>query len=94
MGMKRDMQQRESLARVDDEARRRKVDTAREIIYRKNFAINNRAVKTLLQEHSLVPTSVSLIVIHATDLDADIGCRTHFLADLLRSDSTCFPCLL
>jgi hypothetical protein len=94
MGMKQDMRQRESLARVDDEARRRKVDTAREIIYRKNFAINNRAVRALLQEHSLVPTSVSLTVIHATDSNADIGWRMHFLADLRRSVSICFPFLL
>ncbi|KIM74574.1 hypothetical protein PILCRDRAFT_14341 [Piloderma croceum F 1598] len=56
MGMKRDMQQRESLARIDDEVRRHKVDTAREIIYRKKFVINNQAVEALLREHSLVPT--------------------------------------
>ena len=59
MGMPQDMQQRNTLARVDDEGRRRKVDIAREIIYEKNYAVDNDNVETLLQDHSLVPTSVS-----------------------------------
>jgi hypothetical protein len=59
MGMKRDMKQRETLARVDDKSRRRKVATARDIIYNKNYAINTNNVETLLMPQSLVPTTVS-----------------------------------
>jgi hypothetical protein len=59
MGMKRDMKQRETLARVDDKSRRRKVATARDIIYNKNYAVNTNNVETLLMPQSLVPTTVS-----------------------------------
>jgi hypothetical protein len=59
MGMKLDMAQRQTLARIDDEDRRWKVATAREIIYSKNYAIDTDNVETLLQPHSLVPATVS-----------------------------------
>lgn len=57
--MKRDMKQRETLARVDDEGRRNKVRVAREIIYDKQYAVNSPAVERILKEESLVPTLVS-----------------------------------
>jgi len=60
LGMKLDMVHRTSLARVDDDAMRRKVKTAREIIYEKNYAINSEAVENLLKAESMVPTIVSL----------------------------------
>jgi hypothetical protein len=53
------MKQRQTLARVDDAATRRKVDMAREIIYDKNYAVDNDAVNAMLKEHSLVPNFVS-----------------------------------
>jgi hypothetical protein len=56
MGRKRDMKQRETLARVDDEARRRKIEIAREIIYRNNYAVDSQPVETILKDESLVPT--------------------------------------
>jgi hypothetical protein len=59
LGMALDMKQRKTLARVDDEARRRKIDIAREIIYQKNYAVNSKAVETILKEQSLAPASVS-----------------------------------
>jgi hypothetical protein len=59
LGMTQDMKQRGTLVRIDDESRRSKVDTAREIIYEKNYAVNSRAVDDLLMEQSLVPTLVS-----------------------------------
>jgi hypothetical protein len=62
MGMKQDMKERKSLARVDDENRRRKVELAREIIYDKNYAVDNESVQMLLQEQSLTPTSVCAIL--------------------------------
>jgi len=58
--MPQDMKQRETLARVDDKIRRVKVETARDIIYHKRFAVDSPAVEVLLKEQSLVPTSVSL----------------------------------
>ncbi len=60
LGMALDMKQRKTLARVDDETRRRKVDIAREIIYQKNDAVDSNAVEAFLKPQSLVPTSVSV----------------------------------
>jgi len=62
MGMVRDMRQRVTLARVDDDANRHKVETARDIIYKKNYAVDNAAVEAVLKEESLVPSSVSSIL--------------------------------
>jgi len=59
MGMARDMRQRVTLARVDDDANRRKVETARDIIYKKNYAVDSAAVEAILKGESLVPSSVS-----------------------------------
>lgn len=59
LGKTRDMQQRKSLARVDDEGRRRKVESAREIIYTKNYAVDSEPVENHLKDQSLVPTVVS-----------------------------------
>jgi hypothetical protein len=84
------MQQRESLARVDDEGRKRKVEIARDIIYRQNYAVDSRAVEALLKEQSLVPTFVSLKAIYITDSQADICCRMHFPKGLVRSVSIYF----
>jgi hypothetical protein len=54
-----DMKQRESLARVDDDDRRRKIGLARDIIYKQRFAVGTTKVDDLLMEQSLVPTDVS-----------------------------------
>jgi hypothetical protein len=62
LGMKQDMQQRETLARIDNERRRSTVATARDIIYYKNYAVNSKVLKPLLTEQSLVPINVSLMV--------------------------------
>jgi hypothetical protein len=59
MGMVRDMKERKTLARVDDEARRWNVKTARDIIYSKNYAVDTPAVEEILRPQSLVPTVVS-----------------------------------
>lgn len=58
MGTHRDMVQRVSLKRVDDLNRRSRIETAREIIYTKNYKTDSKAVEGLLQEDSLVPTAV------------------------------------
>ena len=59
MGMVQDMKERKTLARVDDEIRRRKVELARDIIYNKNYAVDNANVEAILKPESLVPTAVS-----------------------------------
>jgi hypothetical protein len=58
MGMQRDMTQRKTLARIDDANRRDLVKVARDHIYEKNNGINSKGVQNLLQETSLVPTTV------------------------------------
>ena len=59
MGMVRDMRQQVTLARIDDNATRNKVKTARDIIYKKNYAVDNDTVEAMLKEESLVPSYVS-----------------------------------
>ena len=58
MGMVQDMKERTTLARVDDELLRHKIEAACRIIYDDNYAVDTQAVKDLLQEQSLVPTLV------------------------------------
>jgi hypothetical protein len=62
MGMVQDMKQRGTLARVDDAARRAKVASAWDIIYKKNYAVDSAPVERVLKEQSLVPNSVGAIV--------------------------------
>jgi len=61
MGMRRDMIQRRTLARIDNVKRRNRVETAREKIYEKGYVVDSKAVEALLQEDSLVPTAVCAI---------------------------------
>lgn len=61
MGMRQDMKERKTLARVDDDDRRRKIELARDIIYKKNYAVDNANVEAILKPQSLVPTDVSLV---------------------------------
>jgi hypothetical protein len=61
LGTSLDRKQRQSLARIDDHARRFDIKTAREIIYQKNYAVNSEHVEKILQGQSLVPNIVSLI---------------------------------
>jgi hypothetical protein len=64
LGTIRDMTRRKTLARVDDDTRRRQVEMARDIIYKKNYAVNSSAVENILKEKSLVPTAVSAMNRH------------------------------
>ena len=58
MGMRRDLSQRTSLARVDDMNRRSRLDAARKAIYEKNNTVDGVAIEDLLKEDSLVPATV------------------------------------
>jgi hypothetical protein len=60
MGMRHDMAQRISLARVDDLERRSLIKVAWEIIYVKDYKTDSKAVEDLLQQDSLVPTAASV----------------------------------
>ena len=60
MGMRRDMAQRMSLARVDNPERRSRIKAAREIIYVKDYKTDSKVVEDLLRQDSLVPTAVSV----------------------------------
>lgn len=58
LGTVLDKKHRKTMARVDDDKRRRNITTAREIIYEKNYAVDNEHVEVILKEQSLVPTVV------------------------------------
>ena len=62
MGMSRDLAQRVSLARVDDVDRRYCVQAARRAIYESNHPVNGAAIKRLLDQDSLVPSTVSVFL--------------------------------
>jgi hypothetical protein len=92
LGMLRDIKQRETLARVDDEARRRKVETARDIVYERNYAVDSTAVEALLKEESLVPTSVSQGLTDGAIRKIHCCCRMRSREGLARLVSICFGC--
>ena len=52
------MTQRKTLAWIDDANRRNHVKVAHKHIYEKRNGINSKGVQNLLQETSLVPTTV------------------------------------
>ena len=61
MGMKSDMNTRER-ERVDDIQRQQNIETARTLIFDKGLSVGSDRIKTLLDDRSLVPTRVSLMV--------------------------------
>ncbi|KZV98671.1 hypothetical protein EXIGLDRAFT_606761 [Exidia glandulosa HHB12029] len=62
MGTKEDMETRRSEIRVDDAARRSKVEAARKVIYKDGYAVNNERIEDLLKDESYVPTENALSV--------------------------------
>lgn len=58
MGRTTDLQHRSTYVRVDDKARRAKIEKARQLVYTKGASINGPAVKNVLQLESMVPTRV------------------------------------
>ena len=69
MGMRRDLTQRVSLARVDDVDRRARVQAARTALYENNHPVNGAAIKRLLNQDSLVPSIVSVFFRKVTAVD-------------------------
>lgn len=58
-GTAADSQRRSDLARIDDASTRKRVETARRLILKKNRAISNKDVEAELKDLSLTPTDVS-----------------------------------
>jgi hypothetical protein len=52
--------------RVDDRARRTKVETVRKWIYESGMVVTSTNIKAYLGPQSLVPTRVSCIIVHVT----------------------------
>jgi hypothetical protein len=69
MGMRRDLAQRVSLARVDDVDRRARLQAAWTAVYENNHPVNGAAVKRLLDQDSLVPSVVSVFFCYVTAAD-------------------------
>jgi hypothetical protein len=59
MGTEGDMNDRITLRRVDDQARRNKIDRARKLIFQRGAPVDGKRVKSVLNSESLVPTRVS-----------------------------------
>jgi hypothetical protein len=58
MGMRKDMNQRETHPRVDDRNRQQRVKLSRQFIYDLGYGVTSTAVEEQLQSLSLVPTEV------------------------------------
>jgi hypothetical protein len=58
MGTTTDLQNRITLQRVDNSARRTNIAKARKLVYEKGASINGPTVKTKLGPESTVPTAV------------------------------------
>jgi len=56
--MPRDMAQRTTMARIDNNARQGKITAARRLIYDKGYIVTSAAIEGLLKDESLVPTAV------------------------------------
>lgn len=71
LGMKSDMKARYRLIRVDSQQRQQKIDSARRLIF-EGVNITNRNVEYFLQDESLVPTRVCLLIknSHLTSSDS------------------------
>ena len=61
LGTVTDMQNRVTLACIDDQCRQSSVSAARKLIYDEHHQVNSKAVETLLQETSLVPNIVRIV---------------------------------
>jgi hypothetical protein len=59
IGSNADEINRVKLARLDSNARRRKIETARRLIFDQGVNVSSKRIDNLLQSQSLVPTRVS-----------------------------------
>ncbi|KAH7904490.1 hypothetical protein BJ138DRAFT_1019091 [Hygrophoropsis aurantiaca] len=107
LGMARDMAQRRSLARVDDDRRRNAISNARNLIYEKGWAVSSAPVEKLLKADSLVPTAnafsekltplgINIFLMFVVDLlhEVEIGVWKTLFVHLLRILEACNTGLL
>jgi len=62
LGMKRDQNRRKRLARKDDQARKRNVETARKLLFEKGLRPGSKYISNILGANSLTPNRVCLHV--------------------------------
>ena len=93
LGTVLDRKQRNDLARVDDETRRDKIRTAREIIYQKHYAVDSEHVDAVLKAESLVPTVVSSVTNMVCGGGLTLCCRMPFQKGFPHWVFTFFQCL-
>ena len=79
LGMPLDIMQRRTRARKDDVHHRVLVSTARGVIYNDNRTVDCKAVKSLLNEQSMVPTQVCSIPYIFNSVLMCYWIRMHFL---------------
>jgi hypothetical protein len=91
LGMVRDMNQRVTMARVDDNQRRHNVSSARRFIYELNYSVNSTAVEALLRQESWVPNVVCSQLLPNFPLML-IESRMRFPTDYLLWASICSGC--
>ena len=58
LGTVADTRWRTESTRTDDDQRREKIKAARDLIYKKGYAVTSKHVEDLLKSESLVPTEV------------------------------------
>ena len=92
LGTTTDMKQNEKLACVDNVNHRNKVETTRDIIYHKNYTVNNKASEAMLKEESYVATKVGSRILFVIVITYHQLLRIHSLKSLALMDSTFLPC--
>lgn len=94
MGEPEDRLVRVETSRFDDRSRREAVESARDLIFKKNLAVTNNTVENLLSVGSYLPIDVRSLAYHITFLLLTLKYhRTHSLPDLQSMDSMSSQCL-
>ena len=63
LGTFKDARERDTLTCIDDNVRQNKVKSAHAHIYKSGLGVTSAAIEDLLKDQSLVPTSVSCMVL-------------------------------
>lgn len=93
LGTAEDRAQRSSLARNSNAEWQDKISSARNLIYRQNYAVTNDQVEAKLKSESLTPNTVSYIIAESFGpIIQTIHFRTHFQSGYCIQGSSCTPC--
>ena len=63
LGTSKDARERDTLTRINNNVRQNKVKSTRAHIYKSGLGVTSAAIEDLLKDQSLVPTSVSCMVL-------------------------------